>query len=100
MPIVDFEDSVQIIAPNGTARRAQLTGAVETADPLSANLGHDETSLALQRWLQVQIATPEPLDFDTGHLVFVDSSRRAAQFTRRDAGGGSPYVYTVKLAGP
>ena len=97
MPVLDFEDAVRIVAPDGATVAARLTGAVETADPLSANLGHGETSLALQRWLQVQVTTSEPLDFDTGLLVFVDSSRRAARFTPRGP-EGNQFVYLVKLA--
>ena len=99
MPVLDFESPIQIVGPGGVTRGARLTGLVDAEDPLYANLGHQETALAFQRWLQVQVATQEPLEFDIGHLVFMDGSRRAAAFTKRDA-GAAPFVYAVTLERP
>ena len=99
MPVLDFEGAVQVVGPDGAVRGAQLTGLVDTGDPRLAHLGHQETALALQQWLQLQVATPEPLGFDVGHLVFMDGSRRPARFTVRPAGDAS-FVYAVALQAP
>jgi hypothetical protein len=100
MHILDYEDTVQIIGPDGSTRRAQFAGVVEPDTSAEAALGHSEPLLAQQRWLQVQVTTQESLGFQRGLIAFADGSRRDAEFIPGHSAHHA-HVYTLKLdSGP
>ena len=82
MSILDFEDQVKVISGSGKMITAQFQGDAEILSFLSSNLGHDETSLAYQRWVRAVLITdteiPRPKNCT---LIFTDGSKRISPFT-------------------
>ncbi len=96
MFIIDYEDAVHIAGPDGVRHPGTVSGIVEPDRPGAAGLGHSPTALADQSWKQLTLRVGGELDFEAGHLIFVDGSRRFVELNRTDSDDGE-YTYDLKL---
>ena len=94
--ILDYEDDVRLTGQDGTRVTARLTGVVEPRDAYEAGLGHDEVSLAFQRWRNLRVTTQQPIPFTAISLTFVDGSSRAVRLAP-EADADGVYTYAVEL---
>ena len=99
MFIIDYEATAAIAGPDGARHACSLSGLVEPDHPGVAGLGHSPTALADQSWRELTLSVASALDFQAGHVIFADGSRRAVELSLRSSDGGA-YVYALTLGAP